>query len=284
MDSLIQTLRTFLKPIIPRKAWDFIRKKRVKFNQKHFKRHWIYQEYAGNFLNILIADPVAHEWYSRPWQKPEEFAFMNMKPGAIVFDLGSHQGIVAAIIAYEIGLAGKVIALEANSHNHHVAMENIKKNNLQNVVHLIHGAAGCAPGKIFFNENFNGQVDDGSGSFGQVEVNVYSPDSLVTEFGIPDYMFVDVEGYECEVLKGAKQIFKFHKTNYFIEVHAAEELERFNGSLETILSFFPFDKFDLYAKILDSTCGFLPFSECGIDIKTYRKRFYLIAKYKIPLE
>src|SRR5262249_60695009 len=38
-----------------------------------------------------------------------------------------------------------------------------------------------------------------------IEVNVVTLDSLIDEFGVPDYIKIDVEGFDLEVLRGLSQ-------------------------------------------------------------------------------
>ena len=93
-------------------------------------------------------------------------------------------------------------------------------------------------GTLTFNRGSNGHVDDGTGAWGTMEVKAVSIDDLAAENGVPDVLFVDVEGFECEVLQGARQTLA-HGPDCFVEAHVGVGLEKFGGSVERLLSLFP---------------------------------------------
>ena len=78
----------------------------------------------------------------------------------------------------------------------------------------------------------------------------------------PDVLFIDVEGFECEVLKGARETLR-ERPDVFIEVHSGCGLERFGGSREEILNTFPSDHYTLFAADGDSP-GFLPVKDASM--------------------
>jgi FkbM family methyltransferase len=101
-----------------------------------------------------------------------------------------------------------------------------------------HGAGAEHSGTLTFNRGSNGHVDDGSGDWGTMEVKAVSIDDLAAENRVPDVRFVDVEGFECEVLRGARQMLA-HGPDCFVEAHVGVGLEKFGGSVERLLSLFP---------------------------------------------
>jgi FkbM family methyltransferase len=62
-------------------------------------------------------------------------------------------------------------------------------------------------------ERFNGIVWDKT-----EKVSVTTLDSLISEYGLPDYCKIDVEGYEVEVLKGLTKKIKFISVEFTPEL------------------------------------------------------------------
>ena len=96
-----------------------------------------------------------------------------------------------------------------------------------------------------FNRSLNGQIDLGSGEFGRVATESRSVDDLAEEYGTPDVLFIDVEGYEGEVLAGAAETLAL-KPDVFVEVHVGAGLEALGGSAEAVLATFPNDTYERF--------------------------------------
>ena len=88
-------------------------------------------------------------------------------------------------------------------------------------------------------------MEPGSGSVGNLTVKAVTVDDLALEYGTPDILYIDVEGFECQVLRGASRTLS-SRPDCIIEVHAGCGLERAGGSLEDLLRFFPEDDYSLW--------------------------------------
>lgn len=263
-------VRPFLPaPILARARIWRLRRKLARYNPRVVTHKW-----GDLTLRIQLADELSEGWYDKDTSEQPEITFLRrhrLQPGATVFDLGAHQCIIATVLAKTVGPMGKVIALEANQHNANVGQRNKELNNAANL-HVVHAAAADKTGTLTFNEGLNGNVDDGSGKWGRTVVPARTIDDLAAEFGKPDVLFVDVEGYEGPVLRGAAQTLNT-VADWFIEMHVGCGLEKFGGSVETIVSFFPEDRFELFmAADTDQTPR--PFS---MNEQVTRSRFYLFA-------
>jgi FkbM family methyltransferase len=154
----------------------------------------------------LLADPLGEGWYDNDCDEPAELALLaegRLRAGATVFDLGSHQAVVALMLADRFGPAGLVIAVEATPHNHLVSQRNLALNGANNVVPL-HAAVARARGTLRFTPELNGRIGS-QRRLGTVEVRAMSIDDLGSEFGDPDVLFIDFEGEELEALCGASR-------------------------------------------------------------------------------
>jgi FkbM family methyltransferase len=230
--------------------------------------------YGGFDLEVYLADPMAELWYDHDWGELPEVALLGkhrLKPGSKVFDIGSHQCVVALMLAEIVGSNGFVLALEANPRNAEVGEQNRRLNQVQQLL-VTHGAIAAKSGKLLINELFNGSVDDGTSGLGRIEVSAFSVDDLTRSYGIPDILFIDVEGFECEALKGAIDTLKTHP-DCFVEVHTQGGLEAYGGSVDSVISFFPESDYELFMASEDQR-QFVPFVHHS---PLTSERFFLIA-------
>lgn len=268
-------IKQFLKKITPAWIWNKLRLFRMKLSVTRFIPFQTEHTYHKFPLKVLISDPMAKGWYDGDWDIQIEIAFMEkykLRPGSKIFDIGSHQGVVAMILGKIVTDTGFVVALEANKHNYLMGLKNIEMNHLRQI-QMIHGAGDSKPGTLIFNEGLNGSVDDGSGDWGRVEVQAFAIDELSSQYGFPDVLFIDVEGYEGQVLEGAKETLS-HPVDLFVEVHGEQLLSRFGCSVKKIIDFFPPSQFDLFYMKLEKEPLVIPLDLSKIDT---RDRFYLFA-------
>jgi FkbM family methyltransferase len=200
--------------------------------------------YGGVRLSVALEDPLAEGWYDRDWPSVPEVSALTasrLKSGAQVFDLGAHQGIVAMMLAHVVGQDGSVVAVEAERHNYEVALRNMELNDLEQV-HMVHAAAAAKQGRIGFADGLNGHVV-ARGRLGSSRVRSVTIDGLAVEYGRPDVVLIDVEGYEAEVLRGAEKCLDLRNTDFFIEVHGGEGLEELGGSPGDVIGHFPSHRF-----------------------------------------
>jgi FkbM family methyltransferase len=239
---------------------------------RRFRARNVVHTYGGLPLTVHLADPLAAGWYDHDWLPLPELTLLGrhrLKPGATVFDLGAHQGIVALMLSHAVGPAGKVVALEANPHNARVAAIN-KDNNQAEQLIIEHAAAAERVGTMTFGAGLNAQADDGSGNWGEVSVRTESVDSLAARHGVPDVLFIDVEGYEQRVLEGGSATLATHP-DCIIEMHVGEGLEKFGGSVAAIVALLA--DYELWMWT-DARTTPLPFDA---DHPLTRARFFLLA-------
>jgi hypothetical protein len=65
-------------------------------------------------------------------------------------------------------------------------------------------------------------------------------DSLTRRYGPPDLLFIDVEGFELQALRGASSTLAVHRPDLFVEAHVGVGLERF-GTIDDLLALIPAD-------------------------------------------
>ena len=103
---------------------------------------------------------MARAWYDCSWSHLPEIDLLRqhgLRDGAVVFDLGAHQNIVAMVLAREVQPAGRVIAVEGSAHNVKVGRLNAQANDFDNLA-TIHAVVGASEGRIAFAQSYNGEV------------------------------------------------------------------------------------------------------------------------------
>lgn len=240
-----------------------------------FRPRTVRHVYAGVPLDVFLADPIAEEWYDRDHDEPGEIRLLKksrLKPGALVFDLGAHQCVMAMMLANSARPGGRVIALEASPHDARVGETNCRANGYEDV-QILNAAVTERSGTVTFARS--GHVDLGQNAGANFEVSSYSIDDLAQRFGVPEVIYMDIEGYECRALAGAPKLLQ-HKIDWFVEVHVNHGLESFGGSAEGVLGFFPRESYDRYIAGAEDPI-FVAFESDDLRLQD---RFYLVAVHR----
>ena len=163
--------------------------------------------------------------------RAEEEIIQHFQPrkGDIVVDIGAHIGRYTVIASNRVGPRGKVIAIEANPDNFEMLNCNIKLNQLSNVICLNYAVysqetkiklylAGEQSGHTIYNT----LISERASNEKFVEINANTLVNLLRLQGISEvnWIKIDVEGAEFEVLKGATSILsQSNNISVLIEVH-----------------------------------------------------------------
>src|SRR5215208_3440761 len=163
------------------------------------------------------------------------------KEDDIVIDVGAHIGPYTLKTAKGVGLNGKVVAIEADPENFNILNRNIQLNKLTNVIALNYAAYSKEDKiKLYLSQEessytkFYTVMTDRAGNEKQfVEVKANTLDYLLQSSGIKhedvNWIKIDVEGAEYDVLKGAKNILsKSSNISLLVEIH---NLSTYNTTL-----------------------------------------------------
>jgi FkbM family methyltransferase len=273
MSASAVNIKQAVRSAVPTRVWNWLRVLRIRYTILASRRRRERHNYGGFSLNVEIGDPIGRGWYDHDWPELPEVAVLRrygLRPGATVFDVGAHQCIVAMMLS-KVVEPGLVVAVEGNRYNASVGRRNVESNGIGNL-RVIHGAGGAKSGTVTFTENWNGQVNSGAPDAGSVQVRCYTIDELSRLFGRPQVLFIDVEGYEGEVLVGASDTLSSFP-DCFVEVHVGAPLETFGATAETILAFFPAEHYRLFVRIAEDE----QFRELQAGEITPKVRFFLLA-------
>jgi FkbM family methyltransferase len=214
------TAKQLARRVLPHSAYRLYRQRKVARLVAGYPARVVEHTYGRHRFTIRLSDPLAAGWYDHDWLEPSEIRFLRergvLAPGATVFDIGAHQAVVALMLAAEVGERGRVIAVEAEPHNARAALANRDLNDAKNL-EVVHAAGGSTGGVLMFAEGLNGHVE--RTTHGNVAVRAVTIDELALEFGWPDLVYLDVEGFEGEALRGAARVLERRQTSFFVEVH-----------------------------------------------------------------
>jgi FkbM family methyltransferase len=238
-------LRSFAKSHLPAPVNDALKLAKYNFDLWTFSKEIVSHRYGPYRLKMHIHDRVAKEWYDRDWELPPELAFLarhGLDQGGLVFDLGAHQCLIAMMLAKQVGPEGHVVAVEANRHNVSVAERNIVLNRVDNVS-VVHAMISNRAGRDRAATSFNSS--HGASAIAGDMVDTLTIDDMSGRLGRPNVVFMDIEGFEIEALKGAGETLR-HPCTWFVELHGDTTLGRYGSANRDVLPFFPADRFAAY--------------------------------------
>jgi FkbM family methyltransferase len=197
----------------------------------------------SSFLLVFNIPEYDYKFYSRVTRKlpnfliPDMYASMtlheedvrkhfNPKKGDTVIDIGAAFGLYTITSSKRVGANGKVIAIEAHPDSFEMLNRNIKLNGLTNVTTLNY-AVYSKESKVKIYSNYtimSERIREEQVKEKFVEVNADTLDSILQQNGIRqeqiNWIKIDVEGAEFEVLKGAHNTLSNSKDiALYIEIH-----------------------------------------------------------------
>jgi FkbM family methyltransferase len=140
----------------------------------------------------------------------------RIQPGALCFDVGANVGVYVLQFARWSAPTGKVVAFEPNPKTRTVLHNHVRMNDLTERVTIAPFAVGSQSGEA----TLYAAGVDGMSRLGQanaaiadqvVEINV--PVVTLDEYCrsenlVPDWLLMDIEGFEIAALSGARQLIK----------------------------------------------------------------------------
>ena len=278
-DALGSASKNLARAVMPSVACRLYRRRKIAREIEGYRSRQVVHTYCGFQLRLSLEDPLAEGWYDFDWPLLPEIEVLQqhrLTSGVRVFDLGAHQGLVALVLSRIVGEEGSVIAVEAEPHNARVAERNCRLNGAHNLV-VKNAVAADREQRFHFQPGLNGRVvSERLGRIGAVGIPGVTTDGLAAEYGPPDVVVVDVEGFEARVLAGSRETIRGQRPDFLVEVHVGCGLEDLDGSVEEVLSFFPEEDYRLFCA-LDSPDHHYRFEPLDQDSGVMQQRFFLLA-------
>ncbi|MDF1593712.1 MAG: FkbM family methyltransferase [Desulfobacterales bacterium] len=201
-------------------------------------RHFIFNKYLGDIsVNIDTTYNIEKEMLTRFYDL-ETAAIIEkcVKRGDVCFDIGANVGAISFALAKRVGAHGKVYACEPGGFLFRRLVDNIRLNSLyENIIFPFNVGFSDNKEVRFWNEDKQNRGNAGflfSDSNQNERIELIPLDQFYKDQGFDrvDFVKIDVEGMEYEVIRGAAQTIKKYKpilwyeTGYFEKGFWAEFL------------------------------------------------------------
>jgi FkbM family methyltransferase len=158
------------------------------------------------------------------------------KEGDIVIDIGAHIGRYTITGSKQVGSTGKVVAIEADPDNFELLKRNIALNNLANVLPLNYAVFSTRTRIKLYEQSASAKYNSvmltrAAKTKNYVEVNADTLDSILKQNGINqiNWIKIDVEGAEFEVLKGSTETLSGGSISILLEIHNIEDPSHYHN-------------------------------------------------------
>jgi FkbM family methyltransferase len=156
--------------------------------------------------------------------------------GSVAYDIGSHFGFMALVLASRVGVEGKVIAFEPVPENFANLKDVVTFNHLADTITILPKAVSDTVGELtmvlressymhFLERASQGQDKP---SYRRMTVETATIDSLVNREGYPPptLLKIDVEGSESLVVQGALATLRLYSPTLLIEIHGPTQARK----------------------------------------------------------
>ncbi len=197
-------------------------------------KHYFKKLFSGIFLTIQSGPLKGKKWIATSGKKfitgkfepyKSEAFLKEFIPGSIFYDIGAHIGYFSAIACSLNAGKGHVYAFEPRPDNSNFFRRHMKANKFEGFT-LTQAAVSAKEGEVRFNAN-TGTATGHISPMGNLTVKVISIDRQF-EAGVipaPDFIKIDVEGGEIEVLKGCEKVISTCKPKILVATHGPQTHE-----------------------------------------------------------
>ena len=175
-----------------------------------------------------------------PEHEDHILAKFTPKEGDVVIDIGAHIGKYTIVSSKLVGKTGKVVAIEADPDTFHILERNVALNNLTNVLPLNYAIFSTKTRIKLYDESaasakYNSLIlTRVKQTEKYVEVNADTLDSILERNGVNqvNWIKIDVEGAEFEVLKGATKTLSGKDIALLIEIHNVHDSHHYDNIVD----------------------------------------------------
>jgi FkbM family methyltransferase len=191
-------------------------------------------DHRGGFLRTIngrdsfLIDPHHRGLFPETYEPAVcNFLRANVRPGDVCLDIGAHVGIYALCLARWSSPRGRVFAFEPNPAARAVLESNLARNAEGKRVTVIpQGISDHAGDATFYAAGLEGFSRLGSPNRERREMHhsFTVPLTTIDDFCArrqlqPNWILIDIEGYEVAALRGAVRTLAHPKTRLIVEMH-----------------------------------------------------------------
>jgi len=191
----------------------------------------------GRFI-LFPNDAIAQHLKSgKPWEPHFKTVIQHLvKEGDTVIDCGANFGYNAVVMGKQIGPTGKLFAFEPQRIINQQLSGNLISNNIYNA-YVVHAALGNVEGittmsPVPYDKEWVNIGDTSIGEGGDA-VKVITLDMIDSQ---PNFIKMDVQGYELFALQGGEQTLKKHSPDIFIEIEE-HQLAKFDVTKDQLVDY-----------------------------------------------
>ena len=196
---------------------------------------YITHHYTGDRILLHSFRHKGYWYHGREREKNTMLLFKKLiNKGDTVIEVGGHIGYISLYFSNLVGKEGIVYVFEPGINNLPYLKNNVKEKH--NIVLIEKGVGSSNASMPFYIENLSGQnnsfiknfqgfIENKKSSFvknasvKEVTVDVVRLDNFIYDNNIlPNFIKIDVEGYEFEVIKGMSYILKNIQPIFMIEI------------------------------------------------------------------
>lgn len=197
----------------------------------------------GINYSVDVSDTNGHQTYYDLGVPSQNVLFSNIREGMNIIDIGANIGALTLQFASKVSPTGKVFSFEPSPVNFRYASKNISINSFNNIKLINEGLGNERTSAFLYNVNPNNRgmlrllQPDENNNFEKEEVQIDTLDNSMLKFSLPapDFIKIDVEGFEYKILQGAFKTLVNHKPMLFIELDDNNLREQNSNAKELIM-------------------------------------------------
>lgn len=205
---------------------------------KPLSDRWVYTLRGGLAKGMRIRGGFLFLPKPTPKEAPLLEAIAPNLKGKVVYDIGANIGITTLFFAKHVGEEGLVVAFEPVPPTARRLQENVRINRLQNVrIYAVALGDTAGQAEICYAEDASGiatlRKDMALGYQREYRMQTFTVEVVPLDVLVerehlpaPDFIKIDVEGFEYQVLQGAREVIERARPALFMELHGASHEER----------------------------------------------------------